>query len=144
MNRRWTIVLTALLLAAAARVRAGTEPEGEDPIAKRVFPPDVVLGHQQEIGLDETQRQSLRSEMHKAQKKFVDFQFELQGETERMLQLLEERPVDESRVLAQADRILALEKEIKKTHLTLLVRVKNLLTREQQAKLSEIRRSSEK
>ena len=143
MNRRWRfVVLPALLLAAAAR--AGTEPEGEDPIAKRVFPPDVVLGHQQEIGLDETQRQSLRSEMHKAQKKFVDFQFELQGETERMLQLLEERPVDESRVLAQADRILALEKEIKKTHLTLLVRVKNLLTREQQAKLSEIRRSSEK
>jgi Spy/CpxP family protein refolding chaperone len=49
--------------------------------------------------------------------------------------------VDESRVLGQADRILALEKEIKKTHLTLLVRVKNLLTREQQAKLSEIRRA---
>ena len=82
--------------------------------------------------------------MHKAQKKFVDFQFELQGETEKMLPLLDERPVDESRVLAQADRILGLEKEIKKTHLTLLVRVKNLLTREQQAKLSEIRRTSEK
>ena len=143
MNRRWRLVfLTALLLAAAAR--AGTEPEAEDPIAKRVFPPDKVLAHQQEIGLDETQRQSLRSEMQKAQRKFVDLQFELQGETEKMLQLLEERPVDESRVLAQADRILALEKEIKKTHLALLVRVKNLLTREQQAKLSEIRRTSEK
>jgi len=143
MNRRWRLViLPALLVAAAAR--AGAEPEGEDPIAKRVFPPDKVLAHQQEIGLDEMQRQSLRSEMQKAQKKFVDLQFELQGETEKMLQLLEERPVDESRVLGQADRILALEKEIKKTHLTLLVRVKNLLTREQQAKLSEIRRSSEK
>ena len=143
MNRRWRLVfLPALLLAAAAR--AGSEPEGEDPIAKRVFPPDKVLAHQQEIGLDEAQRQSLRSEMQKAQKKFVDLQFELQGETEKMLQLLEERPVDEGRVLAQADRILALEKEIKKTHLALLVRVKNLLTREQQAKLSEIRRTSEK
>jgi Spy/CpxP family protein refolding chaperone len=143
MNRRWRLAfLPVFLLAAAAR--AGTEPEGEDPIAKRVFPPDKVLAHQQEIGLDEAQRQSLRSEMQKAQKKFVDLQFEMQGETEKMLQLLEERPVDESRVLAQADRILALEKEIKKTHLALLVRVKNLLTREQQAKLSEIRRTAEK
>jgi Spy/CpxP family protein refolding chaperone len=143
MNRRWRLaLLPALLFAAAAR--AGTEPEGEDPIAKRVFPPDKVLAHQQEIGLDEAQRQSLRSEMQKAQRKFVDLQFELQGETEKMLQLLEERPVDESRVLAQADRILGFEKEIKKTHLALLVRVKNLLTREQQAKLSEIRRTSEK
>lgn len=143
MNLRWRLaVLPALFLVATAR--AGTEPEGEDPIAKRVFPPDKVLAHQQEIGLDEAQRQSLRSEMQKAQKKFVDLQFEMQGETEKMLQLLEERPVDESRVLAQADRILGFEKEIKKTHLALLVRVKNLLTREQQAKLIEIRRSSEK
>jgi Spy/CpxP family protein refolding chaperone len=41
-------------------------------------------------------------------------------------------------VLAEVDRILALEKDIKKTQISLLVRIKNVLTPAQQAKLSDL------
>jgi hypothetical protein len=43
-------------------------------------------------------------------------------------------------VLAQADKVMNLEREIKKTHLSLLVRIKNLLTAAQQEKLTALRR----
>ncbi len=58
----------------------------------------------------------------------------------RQVRLLQARPVDESAVLAQADRVMNLEREIKKAHLSLLVRVKNLLTQPQQDKLAALRR----
>jgi Spy/CpxP family protein refolding chaperone len=61
-----------------------------------------------------------------------------------MALLLQEKPVDEAKVLAQVDRILALEKEVKKTQIGLLVRIKNLLTPAQQAKLMEMRKSDGK
>ena len=95
------------------------------------------MGHAQEIGLDDGQRNGIRNEIHKAQGKFVDLQFELQAEGEKLGRLLQETPVDENRVLAQIDRILALEKDVKRTQVALLVRIKNLLTPAQQSRLSK-------
>jgi len=108
-------------------------------MARYLFPPDVVLGHAQEIGLDEPQKTAVRNEVRKAESKFIDLKLDLQAESEKMLGLLQQRPVDEAKVLAEVDRILAMEKEIKKTQIGLLVRIKNQLTESQQAKLSEIR-----
>ena len=49
-------------------------------------------------------------------------------------------PIDEARVLEQADKVMAQEREVKKMQLSMLVRIRNLLTPEQIAKLQEIRR----
>ncbi len=95
------------------------------------------MGHAQEIGLDDDQRNSIRNEVHKAQGRFLDLQFELQGESEKLGCLLQEKPVDESRVLAQIDRILALEKDVKRIQIALLVRIKNLLKPDQQSRLTK-------
>ena len=100
----------------------------------------MVMSHAQEIGLDEVQRKALRDEVQKAQSRFLDLQFALQEEQEKMTRLVQEKPVDEAKVLSEVDRILALEKEVKKTQVGLLVRIKNLLTPAQQARLSEMRK----
>lgn len=113
---------------------------GPDPIAENLFAPELVMRHAADIGLDERQRTALKEGLQKAQSRFVDMQFDLQGDSERMVKLLQARPVDEAAVLAQADRIMSLEREIKKTHLSLLVRIKNLLTPAQQDKLGALRR----
>jgi Spy/CpxP family protein refolding chaperone len=47
--------------------------------------------------------------------------------------------VDESQTLAQLEKVLAAEREIKREQVTLLVRIKNKLTPEQQGKLLELR-----
>jgi Spy/CpxP family protein refolding chaperone len=98
------------------------------------------MGHAQEIGLDDTQRNAIRKEVQKAQSRFLDLQFDLQTEMETMVRLVQENKIEESRVLAQLDRVLALEKEIKKTQISLLIRIKNALTPAQQARLAEMPR----
>jgi Spy/CpxP family protein refolding chaperone len=110
----------------------------EDPFARYLFPPDRVIGHGLELALTDAQKVAVRNEVQKAQGKFVDLQFELQGESGKMARLLQEQPVDEAKVLGEVDRILALEKEIKRIQISLLVRIKNVLTPAQQAKLLEL------
>ena len=56
-----------------------------------------------------------------------------------MTQLLQQSPADEASILEQADKIMALEREIKRAHLALLVRIKNALTPDQVARLEAIR-----
>jgi Spy/CpxP family protein refolding chaperone len=134
---------TALFLWAfcvcACALTAGAEAPGDDPIARAVFPPELVMKHSQEINLDERQRVAIKELVQKAQPKFVDVQFDLQSESQRLVHLLQARPVDENTVMAQVDKVLALEREIKRTQIQLVVRIKNLLTEAQQAKLSELR-----
>ena len=67
-------------------------------------------------------------------------QWDMQSESEKLVQLLKARPVDENAVLAQVDQVLKREREIKKAQISLLVRIKNLLTDWQQNKLMELRR----
>jgi len=67
-------------------------------------------------------------------------QWDMQSEAEKLVQLLKARPVDENAVLAQVDQVLNREREIKRAQISLLVRIKNLLTDSQQNKLMELRR----
>jgi Spy/CpxP family protein refolding chaperone len=130
----------AVFLVVAAE--AGAEPPA-DPLAPHVFAPDLVMRHAAEIGLDEKQRAAVKDAVIKMQTRFLDLQWDVQAESEKMVRLLQASPVDETAVLAQADKVMALERDVKKTHLSLLVRVKNLLTDAQREKLKELRRRTE-
>jgi len=137
------VLLLAALLPAGASAQMPPAP-ADDPFARFLFPPDRVMSHSLEIGLEDAQKTAIRNEVQRVQGKFLDTQFELQGESEKLVRLLQERMVDEGRVLAQVDRILALEKEIKKTQISLLVRIRNILTPAQQSKLAEIQKAGGK
>ena len=133
---RWLAGL--LLLIGVSSATLAEAPPGDDPFSRFLFAPDRVMSHSLEIGLQDAQKTAIRNEVQKVQSKFLDSQFELQGESEKMVRLLQEGTVDEAKALAQADRILTLEREIKRTQISLLVRIKNILTPAQQAKLVEI------
>ena len=112
----------------------------DDPIGRYLAPPDVIMAHSQELALQEKQRAAIKAEVQKAQSKFIDAQWDMKEESEKMVRLLQQAPADEARILEQADKVMALEREIKKTQLALLIRIKNVLTAEQLAKLDAIRR----
>jgi RNA polymerase sigma-70 factor (ECF subfamily) len=65
-----------------------------------------------------------------------------EGESEKLADLLKGDTVDEKAALAQSERVLAAEQEIKQVHLALLIRIKNQLTPAQQKQLRELRKES--
>jgi Spy/CpxP family protein refolding chaperone len=132
----------ALVVFALDALAQPPAPE-RDALAPHVFPPELVMRHASEIGLEERQRAAIKDLVVKAQTRFLDVQWDVQAESERMARLLQASPVDEAAVLAQADKVMGLEREVKKTHLALLVRIKNLLTDAQRDKLTELRRRGE-
>jgi len=135
--------LAIAMLSAASRGAVAQNPgpgPGEDPLARFLFPPELVMSHQQAIGLSDKQRTAIQQELQRAQGKFTDLQWRMSADAEKLTRLLQTTPVDEAQVLEQVDRILGTERDVKRTQLSLLIRIKNTLSPEQQAKLSEIRR----
>ena len=120
--------------------RGPAAPAQADPLAKELFPPELVMANQQAIALTEAQRSAIQAAMREAQARFVDLQFAVSAEMEKLGQLLAQARVDESAALAQVDRVLAAEREIKRAQLGLMIRIKNQLTAEQQAELRALRR----
>jgi Spy/CpxP family protein refolding chaperone len=138
MKSSLLILFVIAPLAALAQQQASS-PDG-DPISRYLIPPDLVMSQSEQIGLNEKQRATIKGEIQKMQAKFLDAQWDLQDQTNKMAQLLQRSPADETKILEQADKIMAIEREIKRAHLTLLVRIKNALTAEQIAKLESFRR----
>ncbi|MEK6375274.1 MAG: periplasmic heavy metal sensor [Acidobacteriota bacterium] len=130
------------LIAFVTASAFAQQPPPDDPIGRYLVPPDLIMSHSQELNLIDKQRAAIKSEVQKAQAKFIDMQWDMKEETEKMVRFLQQTPVDEARVLEQADKVMGLEREIKKTQLSLLIRIRNALTAEQLAKLDEIRRAA--
>ena len=131
------LCICAILLFAAGAVRA-QQPD-QDPIGQSFFAPELVIQHQEAIGLSAEQRDYLKAEIRQAQLKFTELQWKLQDEMEKLILQVKQPRVDEQQVLTQLEKVLAAEREIKKEQVTLLVRIKNKLTPEQQGKLAELR-----
>ena len=138
-----TASLAAQGIPAGERPPRTPGPGGPDDFGRNFFPPELVMQHQGEIGLQDAQRAALTSAVQQAQGKFMDVQWKLSAEGEKMARLLQPTQVDETQVLEEVDRILALEREMKRTQIGLMVRIKNTLTAAQQAKLMEIRGRAE-
>jgi len=134
-----TLILALLFLITAAVYAQTPSSAAPDEIAQNLFAPDLVLRYRQDIGLDDTQSRALKELVQKAQSRFVDLQWDMQAEAGKLVQLLHVPKVDESAALAQVDKVLGMEREIKKAQISLLVRIKNLLTPAQQQKLSDLR-----
>jgi Spy/CpxP family protein refolding chaperone len=135
MNR----LALALVFAAVLPAAAEAPPAGDDPIARHVVPPELVMKHSQAIGLTPDQREAIKTAVKEAQSGFIDPQWQMQTEAGRMADLLQQRPLDEGAILGQLDRILDLERRIKKLQFSLLVRIKNTLTASQLEKLDTLR-----
>ena len=131
-SRRYAILL--LLIAAPL---AAQEPEPE--FAKYLFPPELVMQHQQALRLTPEQRTSITQGIRDLQLKVVDLQWKMQDEAQKLTELVEGARVDEAQTLAQVDRVLGIEREIKRAHMALLVRIKNLLEPRQQDTLHVLR-----
>jgi Spy/CpxP family protein refolding chaperone len=136
------LLLTGMILNALPALADADPGAGGDPIARLLYPPEALLGHSQELGLDDAQKKAIRSRVVEAQKQFLDAQLSMQEASEELQRLLQERPVNEGKALAAADQVMGFERTVKRAHLSLLIHLKNLLTPAQLAKMAEIQARS--
>lgn len=143
-----TFFLLGIVFLSLGAVRAQQSPQQQqreqqqqqqpDPFAGNLFPPEFIMQHQQALGLGEEQVSFLKADLLKTQTRLTELQWALQGEVEKLAALIKQDQLDEAQALSQLDKVLAVEREIKRTHIGLLIRIKNKLTSEQQARLREI------
>ncbi|MBT8398147.1 MAG: hypothetical protein HKO65_15450 [Gemmatimonadetes bacterium] len=113
--------------------------ETDDPFASLVFTPEEIMQHRRAIDLNDEQRDGITRLIQDLQGEMVGLQWRLLDETESVREALEGPRVDLDRVQDRFGKALDTEMEIKRIHLELLIRIKNILTPAQQEELLRLR-----
>jgi Spy/CpxP family protein refolding chaperone len=109
------------------------------PFLGSLFPPEAIMAHQGEIDLTAAQREAIVKAIAEAQSKLLELRWQSEAQAEKLGKLLAADKIDQAAALAEAQRLMAIEQQLKTAHLTLLIAIKNQLTPAQQAKLRELR-----
>lgn len=144
MNLR-NAMLVALTFALVSTARAQqptpgmvpTRNPGTDPLMGNLFPPELIMQNQEAIKLSDDQRQFIIAEIQRVQTQTTGVQWRLQAAMERLGAAVHQDQPAEAAVLSQLDSVLALEREMKRAQIGLLVRLKGRLTPDQQATLRQ-------
>ena len=110
-----------------------------DPLGDVMFPPEMIMGHAHELELTDEQKSFMRAEIQRTTTRFLDLQWQLQDAMESLHKIMKSNAVDEQQALAQLDKVLDTERQIKRLHFSLGIRLKNQLTTDQQGKLRVMR-----
>ena len=149
-----TIILGSSLLASAQpqaapqpaqqpgedrqQMQPRTPPPG-DPLGDSMFPPDLIMQNQRKLALTDDQKTYIQNEMQQAASRFSQLQWQLNDALEALHETLKVSPVNEQQALAQLNKVLDSEREIKTLQMGMQIRIKNKLTPEQQTTLQTIR-----
>ncbi len=132
--------LTAMCSLGVALPAVSQEPAlQEDPLFSTLFPPELIMQHRRAIDLTDEQRDAISQMIGELQGRVVRLQWELLDQVQLLTETTSGTRVDLDRALDQIDVVLDTEREIKQAHLEILVRIKNLLSPEQQETLEDLR-----
>jgi Spy/CpxP family protein refolding chaperone len=112
-----------------------------DPLADSIFPPDMIMQHQRELALTEDQKTFMRGEIQRTTTRFNELQWQLQDQMEALHETVKGNSINEQLALSQLDKVLESEREIKRLHMEMAIRIKNKLTPDQQMKLQSFRQN---
>jgi Spy/CpxP family protein refolding chaperone len=130
-----TVVLLALGLSGPA---AAQSPQD---LFDELVPPEVVLAHAAELGLSTEQRQAverIQAEAHPQSRGLVE---RMRQERDALVALLRQAAPDEAAVVAQFDRLSAVETDLKRLRIRTTTRTKRVLTTAQQQRALALQRS---
>lgn len=116
-------------------VAAGNTLLAQDIFQQKLYAPDLVLKYREEAGLSAGQVEKIKSIYNSQLAAYNSKKWDLDAMMVKLEQLISASSVDTKAANAQLEKSLALEAEIKKMKLDMLLKVKNLLTPAQQAKL---------
>lgn len=155
MSKRLIVIpafVITIILASCAFISAQQQPPPDQPsqqmqrmpppppdLADAMFPPELIMQHARELNLTQEQKTFMRDEINKTTTRFNDLQWQLQDAMEALHETMKANQVNEQQALAQLNKVLDAEREIKTLHMGMAIRIKNSLTPEQQVKLQTMR-----
>lgn len=110
-----------------------------DPLAEVMFPPDLIMRYSRQLGLSNEQKTFMRDEIQRTTTRFNELQWQLQDAMEALTDAMKPNSVNEQQALVLLERVLDTEREIKRLHIGMGIRIKNQLTPPQQDKLQGMR-----
>lgn len=149
-----TIVLSAVALtvgqessvrqprADSSALKSAERLSPSDPLSDVLLAPEMIMMHASDLKLTPVQMTFVRKEVENSNVKFNELSWQLDEAVEILRQRILVHAVDEERALAQLERVLDIERKIKRLHIRTSIRIRNQLTLEQLGKLQSIRSST--
>ena len=137
-KRVWIGVLVVLLSSSAI----AAQPRG-DVWKGKLFPPNVILQHQQELELSKEQFTAIKAAVVEVQANVAEHEWDLREAYLNLMSELDKTPIDEGRVMNLVEKALLAENEVKKEQVVMLIRLRNLLT-DDQVKFLEAQHAAER
>lgn len=107
----------------------------EDPLERYLFPPELIMRRQRDIGLQPAQRQQITQAIQRLEASLVELQWTMQEQQQALAEMLAQPQVDTAAALRVLDRVLTTEATVKRVHFQALLTIRNVLTAEQQERL---------
>ena len=132
------IKVLVLLMCLAMPLAASAQGQDRDVFKGKLFPPNVILEHQDELGLTKEQFTAIRAAVVEVQGNVAEHEWDLREAYQRVMNDLDESPVDEDKVMENVGKALLAENEVKKLQVAMLIKLRNLLTDEQMEYLQSV------
>jgi len=100
-----------------------------------IFAPDLIMRRGRELELTGEQKSFMSAEIQKTTARFNELKWQLQEAIEVLHETLKSNSVNDEQAMSQLDKVLEVEREVKRLHFGMGLRIKNQLTPEQQDKL---------
>ena len=136
MKRGMLLLLVVACFAFGAAQAA--EPRA-DVFKGKLFPPNVILEHQSELGLSKAQFTEIRKTVVELQGNIAEHEWDVREAYQNIMAELDQSPIDQDTVLEHVGAALRAENEVKKLQVAMLIKLKNLLTDEQVTYLESVR-----
>ena len=137
-TRNRIAIIACLMLCAGVAVAQdrGGKP---DPFKGKLFAPDIILKNQTELNLTKEQFTGIKAAVVDVQANVAEHEWDLRQAYQKIMAELDQKPIDEKKVLENVNDALLAENQVKKQQVTMLIRLKNLLNDEQIAYLESLR-----
>ena len=128
------LMLFAVCFCLATLVQAELMNSGKDKreaLRMGLYPPKIIMRHQKRLAITEAQRSQITGAVKTFESEVADLQPNRQREQLLLRQAFAGYTINTGESLAQAEKVLALETQLKLAHFRLLITIKNALTEEQ-------------
>ena len=130
MKKRILIAIAAACLCLGSALAA--QPKA-DVFKGKLFPPNIILQHQEELGLSKEQFTAIKAAVVEVQANVAEHEWDMREAYVSIMAELDKTPVDEEHVVSLVNSVLLAENEVKKEQMAMLIRLRNLLTADQVA-----------